>query len=380
MPDKVLFCASTLSHLRQFHLPYLEAFARAGWQVWAAAEQAGELPWAHRVVALPLRKRFLSPQNLAAVAGARQLLARERFDLVSVHTALAGAVVRAAAWTLPHRPPICYTCHGYLFREQDGLRKWPYLLPEILCAPVTGLLLVMNGEDERIARSRRLGQVVRRIDGMGFDGERFAPMAPQDRAAGRARWGFAPDEVVFIYAAEFSRRKNQALVLRAFARAGLENARLVLAGEGELREDCIRLAGELGVAQRVLFPGRVDTASLLGLCDAVVSGSRSEGLPFHLMEGMSCGLPAVATDVKGHRELVEPGVTGLLCPPEDAGALAAAMAGLAGEPDTRRAWGKAARERSLRYDRRRVVPQVLGAYENWLAGLGGGAKCPEFRF
>ena len=67
-------------------------------------------------------------------------------------------------------------------------------------------------------------------------------------------------------------------------------------------------------------------------------------------------------------------------PPEDAGALAAAMAGLAGEPDTRRAWGKAARERSLRYDRRRVVPQVLGEYENWLAGLGGGAKCPEFRF
>ena len=160
MGKKVLFCASTLSHLRQFHRPYLQAFAQAGWEVWAAAEQTGELPWAHRVVALPLRKRFTSPKNLQAVLAARRLLARERFDLVSVHTALAGAVVRAAAWTLPRRPSICYTCHGYLFREQDGLKKWPYLLPEILCAPVTGLLLVMNGEDEQIARGRHLGKVI----------------------------------------------------------------------------------------------------------------------------------------------------------------------------------------------------------------------------
>lgn len=371
MEKKVLFCASTLDHLRQFHQPYLEAFARAGWEVWAAAERVGELPWAHRVVALPLRKKFTSPENLLAVAQCRRLLARERFGLVSVHTALAGAVVRAAAWTLPRRPPICYTCHGYLFREQDGLGKWPYLLPEILCAPVTGLLLVMNGEDEQIARSRRLGRRIRRIDGMGFDGARFYPPSPQDRAAGRARWGFAPDEVVFVYAAEFSRRKNQALVLRAFARAGVPNGRLVLAGVGDLREECIRLAQQLGLSGRVLFPGEVDTAELVGFCDAVVSASHAEGLPFHLMEGMACGLPAAVTDIKGHRDLVEPEVTGLLCPPEDEAALAAAIARLAGEPDTRRAWGRAAQVRSGRYARQRVVPQVLGEYRRWLEGREG---------
>ncbi len=380
MGKKVLFCASTLSHLRQFHRPYLQAFAQAGWEVWAAAEQTGELPWAHRVVALPLRKRFTSPKNLQAVLAARRLLARERFDLVSVHTALAGAVVRAAAWTLPRRPSICYTCHGYLFREQDGLKKWPYLLPEILCAPVTGLLLVMNGEDEQIARGRHLGKVIRRIDGMGFDGDRFFPLDAERRAEGRIRWGFAPQEVVFVYAAEFSPRKNQSLVLRAFARAGMENARLVLAGEGALREACIQLAEQLGLADRVLFPGRVDTADLLGLCDVVVSGSRSEGLPFHLMEGMSCGLPAVVTDVKGHRELVEPEKTGLICPPEDEVSMAVSMARLAKAPDVRRAWGMAAREHSRRYTRQQVVPQVLGEYQRWLSGLEGGGECPKFRY
>ena len=144
-----------------------------------------------------------------------------------------------------------------------------------------------------------------------------------------------------------------------------------LAGVGDLREECIRLAQQLGLSGRVLFPGEVDTAELVGFCDAVVSASHSEGLPFHLMEGMACGLPAAVTDIKGHRDLVEPEVTGLLCPPEDEAALAAAIARLAGDPDTRRAWGRAAQARSGRYARQRVVPQVLGEYRQWLEGREG---------
>ena len=138
---KILFCASTSQHLRRFHLPYLRAFRQAGWQVWAASGSEDPVPEADRFVRLPLEKRLLSGKNAQAVLAARRLLARERFDCVSVHTTLAAAAVRLAARAMKQRPKIFYTCHGYLFSESDGARSAPYLLAEKLCAPVTDVLM-----------------------------------------------------------------------------------------------------------------------------------------------------------------------------------------------------------------------------------------------
>ena len=117
---RILFCASTASHLLRFHLPYLRAFREAGWEVWAASGTGESVPFANRSEALPLVKRPLSPRNAQAVLAARSLLARGRFDAVSVHTTLAAAAVRAAALTLRCRPKIFYTCHGYLFSESGS--------------------------------------------------------------------------------------------------------------------------------------------------------------------------------------------------------------------------------------------------------------------
>lgn len=315
MEKKVLFCASTLSHLMNFHLPYLRDFREWGYEVWTAAGGGEEraVPYADHQVEVSFRKKFFSPRNILAIFQLRRLLMEEGFTCISTHTTLASAVIRAAVLLMPkeRRPKVFCVCHGYLFHEGDGLKKWLYLLPEKLCASVTDVLMVMNREDEGIAKRHRLagGRLVY-IHGMGLDSDKFSPIAPDERERGRRELGAGPEDILFIYAAEFSGRKNQGELIRAFASAAENDPRLrlVLAGSGGTFEECKELVEQLRMGDRVQFLGYVEKMSrVYPLCDAAVSSSRIEGLPFNVLEAMVCGLPVIASGIKGHRELLGEG-------------------------------------------------------------------------
>ncbi|WMJ85059.1 glycosyltransferase [Oscillospiraceae bacterium LTW-04] len=311
MAKKILFCASTASHIKNFHTPYLAAFAQCGYEVFTATGDTGEIAGAQRSFTLPFYKSFFSFKNIRAIFAARRLLLKEHFDIVSLHTTLAAAVVRAALLTIPkrRRPRVFYTCHGYLFGENDGFTRLKYLLPEMLCAKVTDVLMVMNREDERIAHRYRLsGGSIQYINGMGLSPERFTVPTPEQHITAKEALGFLPEQLLFVYIAEFSKRKNHHQLLAAFAAAAphIPNARLLLAGTGALLEDCRQLVSQLGVIDQVCFLGYVhDTPTLLAGCDVCVSTSLIEGLPFNIMEAMASGLTVIASDIKGHRELAE---------------------------------------------------------------------------
>ena len=141
------------------------------------------------------------------------------------------------------------------------------------------------------------------------------------------------------------------------------NARLFLAGNGALREECVRLAGELNVSDRVYFAGELNgMGPIYGMCDAAVSSSRSEGLPFNVMEAMAAGVPVAATRVKGHVDLIRPGENGLLFAPDSPEEAAAAMAQLCRSPNLRAKLSASAAADLDRYALPNVLPQVLAIY------------------
>lgn len=313
---KILFCASTISHIRNFHLPYLQEFHKRGYEVWVTANSNESVPYADQVVVLPFAKSLLSFQNVKAIFMAKRLLKEHDFDIVSTHTALASAIIRAAILLLNKKPKVFCTVHGYLFHENDGLKKWIYLLPEKICARVTNVLMVMNHEDYDIAKKHRLynGRLAY-INGMGIDLDKFPPITTEEKNSIRRKMGISEDDFLFVYAAEFSKRKNQAFLIHSFAEVCQEypKMKLLLAGKGSLLEDCKELVRQLHREDQIRFLGYVsDMRELYATCDVCVSTSRIEGLPFNIMEAMACGLPVVASDIKGHRELVQDGETGLL--------------------------------------------------------------------
>ncbi len=363
MGKKILFCASTQSHLLNFHLPYLKEFQEKGYEVWAAANGAREIPYTDHVVDIPFQKSMTSLKNLEAVFLLRKLFREQSFTAVSLHTMLASAVARAALLTLHRRPIVLNMVHGYLFGEQSGLGKWKYLLPEKLCAHITDLTAVMNAEDFRLAQKYHLaGKRLCKVPGLGVDLQRYHPFSEEQRQNARTAAGFSETDTIILYAAEFSHRKNQEELLRGFSLSLPEcpELLLVLAGEGTLWEHCRSLAKELGISDRVRFPGHLSNMQdWYPLCDIAAASSRSEGLPFNVMEAMACGVPVVASRVKGHEDLVSPGDTGLLYESGDPAGLAQTLKQLYASSKLRNKMGTEGMRQVSSYGISAVFPQVL---------------------
>lgn len=363
MEQRVLFVASTFSHIANFHLPYIQAFRERGWIVDVAC--GGEyipIAGADKQIELPFEKSMTSPKNFKAAVILRNIL--PQYALVSVHTSLAAFFARTSAFGLRQRPFICNTAHGYLFDDRTPpARRAVLAAAEKIAAPVTDLLMTMNGWDYEYACAHSLGKRIVKIPGMGVDFSKADRYSIEDAAAHRRRLGFDDKCFVMTYAAEFSERKSQSVLIRAMTLLP-EKAVLVLPGRGALRDECISLAAELNLSERVLFPGQVDNVPLWYLAsDAAVSSSRSEGLPFNIMEAMHCSLPVVASAVKGHTDLICDGQSGLLYPYGDSAAFAGCVRRIMEAPAFAAELGAAAKCVSDRFSLAYVLPKVMENYD-----------------
>lgn len=361
---KVLFTASTYSHIVNFHRPYLAAFRQLGWRVEVACGGTPmEIPEAHRVVYIPFEKEMLSLRNGTAWLQLRRLMKEERYDLVSCHTSLASFFTRMAVRGLKDRPKVACTAHGYLFGEETSAAKNLLLsTAEALAAPVTDLLMTMNRWDTQYAQAHKLGREIVEVPGIGLDTSRLEPVSGQERAALREEWGVGENDLLLLYAAEFSGRKSQQVLIRAIAKLP-QRVKLALPGQGTLREECMALAAQLGVEERVLFPGQVQMAQWYGTADLAVSASRSEGLPFNIMEAMYYGLPVVASRVKGHTDLLEEFQAGLLYPYGDWAACAGCIQDLLLDRELMARMGERGRQAVEAYTLDRVQPVIMARYE-----------------
>lgn len=364
MGRKVLFTASTYSHIVNFHLPYLRKFREEGWAVHAACGgNPMPIPDVERVIDLPFEKSMWSPKNLQASMSLSDEMRREGYDLIITHTSLAAFFTRLALWGVEERPKVANMIHGYLFDgDTPWLKRNILLAAERWMAADTDLVLTMNRWDYETAKQYWLGRNVVQIPGVGVDFSRFDRVPPDSRRKLRRKWGVPEDAFVLLYAAEFSARKSQGVVIRALKLLP-ETVWLALPGEGALREECRELARKLGLEGRVLFPGQVrDVPAWCAMADAAVSASRSEGLPFNIMEAMYAGLPVVASEAKGHSDLIEDGATGLLYPYGDGEACAERILRLIKSPELRRRMAENAKENVEQFRLERVLPVVWGRY------------------
>ncbi|HEX5473905.1 MAG TPA: glycosyltransferase [Vicinamibacterales bacterium] len=158
--------------------------------------------------------------------------------------------------------------------------------------------------------------------------------------------------------------KGHDVLIDAVARVSRATVAFDLAGDGPCRSALEARARARGVADRVRFLGhRDDVPQLLAQADAFVLPSRTEAFPNGLVEAMAAGLPVIASGVGGISELVEDGVTGLLVPPGDPGALAAAVDRLAADPQAAWAMGAAARRLVVE---RYAAPRMVSGFADIL--------------
>ncbi len=186
-----------------------------------------------------------------------------------------------------------------------------------------------------------------------------------ERAAARARWGFAPEDFVAGHVAAFTAEKGQDVALEAavLLRESMPRFRLILAGEGPL----LAALGERypGVAT---MPGYVENLrEFFAALDVCIMPSRSEAWGLAALRAMAHGLPVIASEVGGLPEVVEHGVSGWLVPPGDPAALAACIRNAA-QPGCAASLAQAARERAAQFSAQRTVERTEAFYRRLLAG------------
>ncbi len=180
----------------------------------------------------------------------------------------------------------------------------------------------------------------------GIDDSIYRPNE-SERIEGRKKFGLE-ENLVIGHVARFSAEKDQRNLLKAFSIVTnkIDNAMLVMVGDGPLKDDLGMLTKELNISDKVLFTGfRSDIPALLNIFDIFVLPSIREGTSLTLIEAMAAGLPVVATGVGGNSNVVDDKKTGLLVPARNAGRFADAVISLCQDPRAREDMGQAGRKR-----------------------------------
>lgn len=331
----------------------------------------------YRIQPIQFDRRIDPVSNLKTVYQLTKLLRENQYDLVHVHTPIAAVLGRIAA-KMAGVNRIVYTAHGFPFHDQSSPSQYRfYFTVEKLCSPLTDLILTQSYEDFITAQKSGLcpREKVRYL-GNGVDIERFNRnrLIPNYQTQLRKSLGIPETaDLIIGTVGRLTRKKGSGYLIEATAKLVRQfpNLHTLIIG-GELSSDPEPFQAELveqirtlGIENHVTLTGnRDDIPEILGLFDIFTLPTFThEGLPRSILEAMSMGKPVVATNIRGCREAVVHGETGLIVPPKDSEKLAEALGTLLSDPDRRQVYGADGRQRiESEYDEHLVFQRLAEFY------------------
>lgn len=373
---KALLTASVHYHFTAFHFPLIDLLHENGFTVEIAAKAHPEKDPVERLTDriealhnIDFDRSPFSKKNIAAYKALKKIIDEGEYDVIHCNTPAVGILTRLAARKARKRgTKVIYTAHGFHFYKGASKLNWLLFYPiEKLCGNfLTDCLITIGDEDESRARRLKLCKTVRRIHGVGVDGEKFTEVSPEEKQKLRQQYGYSDSDIICLCTGELNANKNQQLLVKALAelRESCPNLKILFAGAGDKLDELKALAKELSVENSAIFMGyRTDVDSLIKLSDFIASVSFREGLPVNIIEGMFAAKPAVVTHNRGHNELVADFESGIFIPADDAGSVAIALETLAKNEALRLEMGKKAKERAQKYSSEKVKKELEDIYK-----------------
>ena len=310
---------------------------------------------------LPLAPR--TEMDLSAAWRLSRAIKQLRPDVIHAHDphAVAMASIALSMSTQPKRAPLVAARRVDFRLKGNALSRWKYdQVDRFICASeAIRKLLLADG----VAPAR----TVTVHEGVDLGRVAAAPAAQLHEEL----WLPHGSPVIGNVAALVPHKGQRQLVeAAALVVKEVPDARFVVAGEGELRPTLEHLIKHLNLEKHVLLLGfRPDVLSLHKAFDIFVMSSITEGLGTSLLDAMACGRPVVATTAGGIPEVVEDGKTGILVPPRDHHAMAAAIIKLLTDEKLRGRMGSAGLSRvNARFSAERMVADTLPVYEQVVRG------------
>ena len=369
---KILEVCAVDFTLYHFLVPLIEGFTARGHEVIGACSDGANARQVRargvRVEPVPFSRRMGAVrQHIRAYHILCALLRKESFDIVHVHTPMAAALGRLAAWRTGV-PTIVYTAHGFYFHEY--MKFWNrvfFIGIEWLLGRITDVLFTQTEEDAAIARHYRLcrGGNIEAIQN-GVDPECFYPSTSDvRRLETRNNNNMGPHDCVIMVVGRLVAEKGY---LELFTAMKELEATLWVVGERlpsdhakGIKKAIKEVKNDPKLVDKIRFLGeRSDVPELLRAADIFVLPSHREGMPRSIIEAMMTSLPVVATNIRGSREEVIHEETGLLVPVQKPAALIDALKKLISDEVLRERMGKAGRNRALAlFDEGKVIKRQI---------------------
>ena len=311
---KVLFVASVAGHIKNFHTPYLKLFKDKGYTTYVAAnwtlKENEKIDFCDNFIQLPIERKPFSLKNIKAICKLKKLLKVEKFDLIHCHTPMGSVVARLSAKSSRKKgTKVVYTAHGFHFYKGAPLKNWIIYYPvEKICSRWTDCLITITNEDYKFAKKHFKNiKKIEHVNGVGMNAKRLEKgLTESEKNDIRENLKIKSDDIVFSYVAELNSNKNQMLLIHIIERLkdSYPNIKLLLIGNGPLKERYKEYIDENNLNEFIKLLGkRNDINELLSITDIYMASSKREGLPVNIMEAMYKGIPIVATDNRGHREI-----------------------------------------------------------------------------
>ncbi|OZM56638.1 glycosyltransferase family 1 protein [Lottiidibacillus patelloidae] len=370
---KVLIAATVYTHLANFHIPTIKLLQEKGYEVHAASnnnegrkneiESLGVICHDIKFVRAPFKKH-----NIIAMKQISSLFKEFYFDLIHVHTPIASFIVRYIAKKY-NQGPVLYTAHGFHFYKGSPLLNWLLYYPaERIAKRWTDALIVINTED--FNRGIKMGFIANKnlfkTNGVGVDLKVFTK--GDDRKSNFRREINIPDpSIVITCVAEFTKNKNQQLLLKAWPTLINEfnNIHLVFVGDGKRKITLEKLASRKNLKNVYFLGFRHDIPEILMHSNIVSLVSKREGMPKTIMEGMAIGLPAIVSDVRGSRDLVNHKENGLIVKCDQVNNLIENLKVLIEQEEVRKEMGDNALKKVTQYSNENVLKELNQVYESF---------------
>lgn len=314
------------------------------------------------------RNIFAIKDNIIAFRNLSRIIKDNNVQVIHCNTPIGGAIGRLCG-TLYGVKYIIYTAHGFHFYKGAPLLKnLVFKCLEIIMARMTNAIITMNQEDFDFAKNLRLrkGGKVYKVHGVGISLNEFF-ICDNDKDKKRKELGLKDSDFICISIGDIIKRKNYQTSIRAIAKTGNSKIHYLICGTGKEVKKLYKLVKKLKVDNNVHFLGyREDIKDLLGISDVFILSSYQEGLPRSLMEAMAVGLPTIVSNIRGNVDLVEEGINGYLCEPNDVECFAKRITQLLESDTTRYLMSIRNKEKIKSYDVTNVKKEIRKIYNEVL--------------
>lgn len=252
--------------------------------------------------------------NWTAYKNLSQVVETENVEVIHCNTPVGGMIGRFVGKKY-HVNKVIYTAHGFHFFKGAPLFNRTVLkFAERIMAHWTDAIITMNEEDYQSALKFKLrkGGKVYKVHGVGINLDDFSDIQV-DYKTKRAELGLKDTDIVCISAGDLVARKNYGIAIETLAKIKNSNVHYLICGVGPKKEELEKLANEKGISDRVHFLGfRSDVKELMKVSDIFLFTTLQEGMPRSMMEAMACGLPCIASKIRGNVDLLDEGKGGYL--------------------------------------------------------------------